>query len=745
MQNKIVNIPLYFLVFLLWMCNPAFAQTEGAPSPNNPQTLSPGINHAPFSPAQNISPLRGEARPADNRNAGQAAHRDEARYDTDANVTGGRDREQLREVQDLAVQAIKERDEEPSSIEAAFHEIASGVEAPGTTGDSLGRLRQFGYSLFRRNITTFAPIRDIPVGPDYVLGPGDELRITLWGNIENTYVQTVDNHGRIYLPTIGPVRVWGLTFSQAETLIRKHLSQYYTGFETSVTMGYLRTIKVYVVGEVDNPGAYNISSLSTLVNALYAAGGPSINGTLREIKLIRNHRKDETFDFYDLLLHGDKSRDFRLESGDVIFVPPIGPVAGIMGQIRRPAIYELKEPLPVREFIEMAGGQMPQSYLRRVQIIRMKPNAEREIIDIDLTSNDSPQDDRKIQNGDLLIMHPSDHRIYNTFTLEGQVKHPGKYEAKPGMQLSDLLQPDAILPTAYLERIEIVRFAEDLKADIFHINLRELWDGDASQDLKILSGDRIFVRSKYRPSGTVYLGGEFKLPGSYTIEHGERLSSVIKRAGGFTDMAYLKGSVFTRLSAAARERVALEDFIHRFEENILEEARQPIFGYSPGLALRQQEEISRRRQQIRALAERITLGRIVIHLDTPDRFEGSDYDIILEDGDRLTVPLRPAEVFTIGSLRNPAAFVHKSNENIQYYINRSGGFTKSADRKEIYLIKADGSAVVGFLKLRDIDPGDAIVVPPKHRMKDLSWITQLTSIASNTAITAASLAVIATR
>ena len=170
---------------------------------------------------------------------------------------------------------------------------------------------------------------------NYVLGPGDELRITIWGAIENTYSQTVDRYGRIYLPTIGPIRVWGLTFSEAEKLIREHLSHYYKGFQSSITMGQLRTIKVYVVGEVNNPGSYDVSALSTLINALLASGGPSKIGSLRNIELKRNHHTVGYFDFYDFLLNGNKNNNFRLESGDVIFVPPIGSVAGIMGQVRR--------------------------------------------------------------------------------------------------------------------------------------------------------------------------------------------------------------------------------------------------------------------------------------------------------------------------------------------------------------------------------------------------------------------------
>ena len=736
MRSKIHKIHIIlFCIFvsLVWTKYPVFAQIDGPQPSGNPQQLPPtppAVSPAPTKQPSNVTTTNGKT--------GSSLLATDSKYSTIQQDT--QDRNSLR-TSDIPQRSIPDlQPTAPSSIEIEFQ-----VRTPAIPGIALERITQFGYAFFTPNTTTYAPLYDVPVESNYVLGPGDELRITIWGAIENTYSQTVDRYGRIYLPTIGPIRVWGLTFSEAEKLIREHLSHYYKGFQSSITMGQLRAIKVYVVGEVNNPGSYDVSALSTLINALLASGGPSRIGSLRNIELKRNHHTVGYFDFYDFLLNGNKNNNFRLESGDVIFVPPIGSVAGIMGQVRRPAIYEMKDPIRVSGFIKLAGGQVPESYLKRIQVIRIKPNAEREVIDIDLTDikNGIQQDDVEIRNGDLVIVFPTDPRVYNTCTLEGTVKHPGEYEVKPGMRLSHLLSPDALLSHACLDKIEIVRFKEDLTVEVIHINLKKIWEGDTAHDILLLPRDKIAVRSEYKPSETATLSGEFKLPGTYTIEHGERLSSVIKRAKGFTDSAYLKGAVFIRRTVAEREREKLDAFIQQSEESLLDELKPSPLGYSPELAQRQQAQISQKRTLLRTLASRITLGRLVIQLDVLEKFKGSHDDIILEDGDTLTIPLPPAEIITMGSVRSPAAIVYRNDENIQYYINRCGGFGVSANKKEIYLLKADGSAIVGFLKLRTLDPGDTIVVPPKYKIRDLSWISQIATIAGQTALTFGALSVLA--
>lgn len=634
--------------------------------------------------------------------------------------------------------------EQLSSIETAFHEKLIG-RTPPETEESLKNFRQFGYSLFNRNISTFAPVEDVPVGPEYVLGPDDELKINIWGAMENSYTVAVDHYGRIYLPTVGPVRVWGLTYAQAEKLVQMQLSQYYKGFQISVTMGHLRTIKIYIVGEVNQPGAYTISALSTLTNALFAAGGPNKSGSLRNIELKRNHHIESAFDFYDFLLHGDKTKDSRLESGDVVFIPPLGPVTGIIGQIKRPAIYEMKGSTRVSDLIEMAGGLTSESYLKHVQIIRPKPNAEKEVIDLDLSDANGKinvSKDIEVKNGDMVRVYPTDTRVYNTLTLDGSVKHPGEYEVKPEMRLSQILPKDSLYPEAYPEAVEIVRYKEDLTIDVIHVNLRKAWEGDQTQDIVLRPRDQISVRSTYKPGGTIVLSGEVKLPGTYNIERWERISSVLRRAGGLTDKAYLKAAVFIRRSIQDKEKAKLDDFVQQFKSNLLAQ-QSALTSYAGEDRTIQQFQISQQEQQINLLASRVTLGRIVVHLGyNLEKFEGSEDDLVLEDGDSIYIPKPPAEVMVFGSVRNQTSIIHKKGQNIEYYINRGGGFAKYADKKEMYLVKADGSALVGFLKLRDVEPGDAIIVPPKSQIFNWTFVKDIATAAGQTALGLAALAVV---
>src|SRR5712691_4409779 len=188
-------------------------------------------------------------------------------------------------------------------------------EGPAMLGPFGTPLRQYGYSMFAANVSTFAPVDDIPVGPDYVMGPGDDVTINVWGAVDSTLVRTVDRNGRIVLPKVGDLRIWGLTFAQADRLIRDELARYFRGFQTSVTMGRLRTVNVYVVGEVCQPGVYTLSALSTVTNGLFSAGGPTKLGSLREVRLIRGGYQVARLDLYDFLQRGDRTRDYRLESG----------------------------------------------------------------------------------------------------------------------------------------------------------------------------------------------------------------------------------------------------------------------------------------------------------------------------------------------------------------------------------------------------------------------------------------------
>lgn len=361
-------------------------------------------------------------------------------------------------------------------------QLENGQEPPAPPYDAFAvPMRQYGYALFSTNVSTFAPVDDVPVGPDYVMGPGDDLMMNMWGPTDSFMVRTVDRNGRIVLPRIGDLRVWGLTFSQTDRLIREQLSRFFRGYQTSVTMGRLRTIRVHVVGEVCQPGSFVISSLSNLTTALFSAGGPTKLGSLRDVRLMRNGRLVGTLDLYDFMLRGDRNRDVRLESGDTIFVPTIHEVAAVAGEVKRPAIYEIQGDVRAADLVEMAGGVTPGSYLKRVQIVRSLPSAERVTVDVDLSDyylKGNMASNPPINGGDLVLIHRSDPRIYNTVKVEGAVKYPGVYELKPMMRLSQLVPADRLLPEAFPEKVEIARRRPDLSPEVIAVNLKKAWSGD---------------------------------------------------------------------------------------------------------------------------------------------------------------------------------------------------------------------------------------------------------------------------
>jgi polysaccharide biosynthesis/export protein len=581
-------------------------------------------------------------------------------------------------------------------------------------------LRQYGYAMFAANVSTFAPVDDIPVGPDYVLGPGDDLTINVWGAVDSTLIRTVDRNGRIVLPKVGDLRIWGLTFSQADRLIRDELSRFFRGFQTSVTMGRLRTVSVHVVGEVCQPGVYTLSSLATVTNALYSAGGPTKLGSLREVRLLRSNVQVARVDLYDFLQRGDRTRDYRLESGDTIFVPTVGDVVAVAGEVKRPAIYEIQTGTRLADVVTLAGGVTPTSYLKRVQIVRALPNAERATLDVDLTAHYLKGDEANnplINAGDLVLIHPADPRVYNIVKVEGAVRYPGAYELKPMMRISQLLPADKLLPEAYTERVEVARRRPDLTMEVLAVDLKKAWGGDPNQDLLLRPLDEVTVRTELKAARTIVLGGQVARPGVYTIAEGEKLSSVLERAGGFTDRAFLKGAAFTRASLRRIEQEQLDAFLKTQEQRMLASASTVIVGAEKEEVAAQQQALQARREALRLLANKVVLGRMVVRLDQPDKLKGTDNDVTLIDGDRLSVPEPPDSVLVIGAVRTSTSVKHKEGAGVDYYINRVGGYSKEADKGEAHIVKADGSAIASFTNIRTVEPGDTVIVPPKEEEK----------------------------
>jgi polysaccharide biosynthesis/export protein len=308
-----------------------------------------------------------------------------------------------------------------------FQQVVSG-----STGHTLPI---FGASLFNTTPSTFAPVDNIPVTPDYVIGPGDELRLQIWGQVNQRGSFIVDRTGSISLPEVGTIHVAGLQFSQLSDFLKSQLGRVYRNFDLNVNLGQLRSIQVLVVGQANKPGSYTIGSLSTLLNALLASGGPLPQGSLRDIRLNRGSETVTHFDLYDLLLHGDKSKDVRLEPGDVIFIPNVGPQVAVFGSVTTPAIYELHGEASFSQVVALAGGLTNVADGSKVRVDRIYKHAQRSELEFDFSNGEAPP----VQDGDIITVNSIVDRFQNAVTLRGNIANPGRYQWHQGMRISDLI------------------------------------------------------------------------------------------------------------------------------------------------------------------------------------------------------------------------------------------------------------------------------------------------------------------
>jgi polysaccharide export outer membrane protein len=305
----------------------------------------------------------------------------------------------------------------------------------------------FGSNLFNNVPATFAPVDRIPVTPEYLIGPGDELLIRLWGQVTLDGHFTVDRSGNVYLPQVGAVRVAGIPFAKLTDYLRAQIGRNFRNFDINVNIGQLRSIQIFVVGEAKRPGSYTVSSLSTLVNALFASGGPGPMGSLRNIQVKRNGEAVITFDFYDLLLKGDKSKDVQLVSGDVIYIPPVGPMVAVAGSVDVPALYELKKESMVSELLGLSGGLSTLAQDKQVRIERLAQHDSRAVVDVklDVTGLATP-----LHDGDIVEVSPIIDRFKGAVTLRGNVAEPRRFAWFPGMRVRDIIpDKEALLTRDY--------------------------------------------------------------------------------------------------------------------------------------------------------------------------------------------------------------------------------------------------------------------------------------------------------
>jgi polysaccharide export outer membrane protein len=781
------------------------------------------------------------------------------------------------------------------------------------------KIERFGLDVFRRGTANpdLLPM-DLPVGPDYIVGPGDSLSLNIWGSVSQRLLRTVDREGRVLLPEVGAVLVSGSSLAEVQETVQTALRTQFRHVSADVSLQRLRTIRVYVVGEVAAPGAYDISSLSTPLNALFAAGGVTPLGSLRRLEHYRGKQLVEEVDAYDLLLHGIRGDARRLESGDSLRVPPLGPSVAIDGMVRRPASYELKREKNLAELLELAGGILPAAALRHIEVQRIQAHQKRTMLDLDVGETSDKEILRAalekfmIQDGDEIHIFPI--APYNTDAvfLEGHVLRPGRYSYREGMKLTDLVasykdllpepsgryaeiihiaapdyrpviesfnlagalerseraprinaldtirifgkydfeaapeilitgevhspgryrtsgqqhlrdalyQAGGVTPEAWLEAGQVFRQDTDGTTRIFSINLRNALDGNPLDNILLESRDRILIHrqplrvdpptvtvrgevarpgryplttnmrvsdlmrsaggllrsadvtsgdlSQYVAStatglpaatgslkvdlakalagqtaddftlrdgdvltvpqlkgwkdigATVTIGGEVAKPGVYGIRPGERLSSLLGRAGGLLPTAYSQAAVFERTTVREMQQQSRDELIRRLEqESVIVKTSLTTTGTEE--AALQQSAMQQKERMLESLRKAPVSGRLVVHIPQGRRnFSGSPDDIELRAGDTLQIPKRPGFVLVVGQVYNSNAITYSRRKSAAWYLSRAGGATPLANKKNIFILRANGEVVgrgsalwTGGALTATLEPGDTIVVPEK--------------------------------
>ncbi|TFB12826.1 hypothetical protein E3V33_04220 [Candidatus Marinimicrobia bacterium MT.SAG.4] len=429
-----------------------------------------------------------------------------------------------------------------------------------------GVLRPFGYEIFNLSPKTFEPLEGGPVDPNYPLGPGDEIVLTLWGDTEQFHRLRIDREGKILIPDIGQVVISGLTLERAEEKIKSRLSGVYSGLGPisgsqstffDLSMGKLRSIRIFIMGEVKRPGGYTMRATVTAFNALYYGGGPNQRGSLRNIRIIRDGKTINRMDLYSYLLYGKTEEDMRLQDGDAIFVPIRGRMVAIKGEINAPAFYELKPWDKLRNLLSLARGLKATAYVNRIQIDRIVPFEEREsypherkIIDIDYKSYMKDKDkDFQLVDGDVISVFSIMDVKMNLVNIAGSVTRPGTYELNEEMRLTDLIdEADGVLGEIYLDRADIIRTKTDLTKQLIQIDLGLAMSGDSTQNLLLQKLDEIRIYSIHEIEGSysVTIKGHVKRPGRYPLLEDMNLYDLLFKAGGMLDHAYMKNTYLER-------------------------------------------------------------------------------------------------------------------------------------------------------------------------------------------------------
>jgi protein involved in polysaccharide export with SLBB domain len=807
-------------------------------------------------------------------------------------------------------------------------------------------LERFGLEVFRNeNMDPDDFPMDLPASADYVVGPGDGLAIDLWGGVSQRISRTVDRQGRISLPESGPVLVSGHTLGEVQQTVQQVLRANFRDVSADVSLSRLRTVRIYVVGDVDEPGAYDISSLSTPLNAIFKAGGVTERGSLRSIKHYRGKQLIEEVDAYDLLLHGVHGEVEHLENGDTLLVAPMGAQVTVEGMVRRPAIYEVRGEKSLEDVLELSGGILPAAALKHIEVQRLEAHEKRTMLSLDISgSSDSDGVAKqlasfKIQDGDQIHIFPIAPYNESAIYLQGHVLRPGRYSYSEGMKLTDLIKaygdllpepaghyaeivrlnsPDyrptvesfdlaaalanpesapklqahdtvrifgrydfesaptvwvggdvrapgkygtsgqirlrdaiylagGVSPDAALDSAQLFRTQADGTMKIMSVNLGEALAGNAADNVLLESRDRLLIHrnvakvdpatvdvkgevakpgryplttnmhvedlirvagglkrtadpvtadlTRYAASdpehasseslpvvlsaamsgdsnenklmhdgdvltirqnpgwndvgASITVRGEVEHPGPFGIRPGERLSSVLERAGGFSAQAYPYGAVLMRREVRELEMNARLEMVRRLkEEEVHLKALPENDGDQRNAKLTAMGQMETTLTQLQANPP---IGRVVIHIQADLRaWRNTAADVPVSEGDVLVIPKKAEYITVNGQVFNATAVSYRPGRSANWYLSQAGGLTQLADKKAVFVIRADGSVIgaknnssgwwSGDTLNAALRPGDSVVVPelaPRIGSRNYQTLFQAGQLATSAALAVA--------
>lgn len=643
--------------------------------------------------------------------------------------------------------------------------------------DHLISVPYFGYSIFNQIPEAFKPNTVGPVDPGYIVGPGDVLRLAVWGQVEFQYELTVNKEGKIFVPVAGQVHVTGIPFIELQNKIKMLLSRHYSGLASDpprtfldLTVAQLRPLRIFIMGEVESPGGYTVSSYATTFNALYSVGGPLTQGTLRNIKVLRNGEEITTVDLYQYLLTGKCTTDVRLQNNDVIFVPKRGKTVTTTGSVFRPGIYELKDDENLKSLLDYCGSIPASTNIDRALIHRILPFDQRQltksvinIVDLDLKKHLESGEDYLLFDGDSLDIIPLTNDLHNYVRLDGAVYYPGVYQSD-NLSLSELIfnYGKPIEKTAYMKRADLIRLNDDLvTTTLFPVDLDRLKE-DKSHDVKLQAGDEIIVYEKNVEKPTdllVTIEGEVKNPDTFTLDTNMTVMDLLIRAGGFTRNAYRKSVDVFRL---IENRETHDTLIKVFKINLpdsldftdqkqrlfqLKDRDRIIVRPDPNIVTnnyviidglvkyRGKYAIEKRGERLSDLIKRAgglmpdafpegakilrNNKRVVVNFSRALQNTESKENVLIQKGDSVFVPVRPNAVYVHGNVNNPGLFSYDKNSRARDYVDRAGGL---ADSSHFILIKSPNGETEkirkrGFSNPRVDDGTEIYVIKEKPKEK----------------------------